>query len=158
MRLTSILSILAFGFAVGEVAAEDCFANSNATCRQSGYTLFADKNVALTAITKACEAIKCTPGTKPNPDTVFDKVSGYTATLRLGNKCAGIDVWSTEACVALFQSVLGGQCKTNESLPYPEYPPKPWPPVDPVTFPLATISSSCGESEYGSALGFNIDG
>jgi hypothetical protein len=71
------------------------------------------------------------------------KVPGYTATLRVGNKCAGLNPWNKDACVALFEWILYPQCKTNESLPYPDFPPNPWPPVAPVDF-SCKLSCACG--------------
>lgn len=60
---------------------------------------------------------------------------GFTAVLTVGNKCAGLNPWSTEGCVGLFQTHLFPQCKTEGSLPWPEFPPEPFPPQEPVTFP-----------------------
>ncbi|KAF2448341.1 hypothetical protein P171DRAFT_481416 [Karstenula rhodostoma CBS 690.94] len=132
-------------------AQENCWSSTQITCRNA----FAKKDAAHTAITKACEAMStCTPGTTPSPATVTGKVPGYTATLRVGNKCAGVNPWSKGACVALFGGTLYPQCKTNESLPYPDYPPNPWPPVPPVDFPLASMLSTCDDSW----LSFNLGG
>ncbi|KAL5383794.1 hypothetical protein PMIN06_007292 [Paraphaeosphaeria minitans] len=127
MRLSSLRTLLTAGLASPTVSAQaDCWSGPKITCRNA----FADRTAAHNAITAACDAMpSCAPGT-----TVTGKVPGYTATLRLGTACAGVNPWSKDACVALFEGTLYPQCKTNESLLYPDFPPKPWPPVAPVNF------------------------
>ncbi|OAF99421.1 uncharacterized protein CC84DRAFT_1223094 [Paraphaeosphaeria sporulosa] len=146
MRLSSLLTLAAAGLTFLTVSAQDCWSSSRITCRNA----FANKTAAHNAITAACDAMpSCAPGT-----TVTGKVPGYTATLRLGTACAGVNPWTKDACVALFEGKLYPQCKTNESLPYQEFPPKPWPPVAPVDFPLASKLSTCDDSW----LSFNVGG
>lgn len=76
MRLPSLLTFLATGLTLVSAAVvvsspqEDCFTSGEVHCWQSGRTLYADKNTALEAITKACEKMKCTYGTAPAPGTV----------------------------------------------------------------------------------------
>lgn len=74
MRFSFLISLLIIGLtavnAVALLPQEDCFSGGQVTCRQSGTTLYADKDKALAAITTACEAMKCTVGTTPSPNTV----------------------------------------------------------------------------------------
>lgn len=39
------------------------------------------------------------------------KVKGYTATLKLGDQCAGVDSWTMDTCVGLFIEFIDQSCK-----------------------------------------------
>lgn len=87
MKLLSLLSVLAIGItsvtaAVTATPQEDCFTGGDVRCWQSGRTLYADKDKALTAITQACGKMKCTYGTMPSPKTVTGKTHTFSQSLQ----------------------------------------------------------------------------
>lgn len=82
-----------------------CFTN-NVLCKGRQITIAE----AETAIGNACAKItSCTPG--GSPVTVTGTVPGYTATLIIGNQCAGVTTWSQAACKALFDDLINTPCQ-----------------------------------------------
>ncbi|KAF2638607.1 hypothetical protein P280DRAFT_508866 [Massarina eburnea CBS 473.64] len=68
-----------------------------------------ETSLANQAITSVCSQVPtCVSGTTYT--AVQGKIPGYTATLTLGNQCAGVTEWSLDACTQLFWDVLDAAC------------------------------------------------
>lgn len=68
-----------------------------------------DKATAIGAIQQACnKRPTCDIGTQYG--AVQGKIPGWTATLTVGNQCAGVTSWSLEACTALFLDNIDAKC------------------------------------------------
>ncbi|PVI06427.1 hypothetical protein DM02DRAFT_649933 [Periconia macrospinosa] len=123
MRITAILTLLVSSVVTLAVVprTNTCFNPSEGACM--GY--HADTANATLAITNACNQVKsCTPGqTDYNRRRYRGIVKGfpYTAVLYVGDQCAGVTNWSTDACIALFNEFVDDRCDQQYSIPADKY-------------------------------------
>ncbi|KAH7117816.1 hypothetical protein B0J11DRAFT_571019 [Dendryphion nanum] len=125
MRLTLLLSLL-FTTALAipntlfpRLPAEDdtttpqprntCFDNNRGKC--VGH--YAKRNLAYAAIVKACRQIDCNEQGPSTENPVHGRVSGFTATLKLGPQCGGVTEWDTEGCAGLFMQFVDRRCQSQ---------------------------------------------
>ncbi|PSN74631.1 hypothetical protein BS50DRAFT_567434 [Corynespora cassiicola Philippines] len=71
-------------------------------------------NASITIVNACAKVPTCTPGEKNHGRkkvTGIVKSFPYTATLYIGDNCAGVEQWSQEACQALFQWRIDDICE-----------------------------------------------